>query len=102
MGHGLLTTQRKARGGLLSQHVGLGNHQTHFPDWGLMRQLQAPLHTWAGWLCGRYSVQFSSVAQSCLTLCDPMDCSTPGFSVHHQGASERRGILWRWRGPSST
>ena len=29
-------------------------------------------------------VQFSSVAQSCPTLCDPMDCSTPGFSVHHQ------------------
>ena len=29
-------------------------------------------------------VQFSSVVQSCLTLCDPMDCSTPGFPVHHQ------------------
>ena len=29
-----------------------------------------------------HSVQFSSVAQSCLTLCDPMDCSTPGFHVH--------------------
>ena len=28
--------------------------------------------------------QFSSVAQSCLTLCNPMDCSTPGFPVHHQ------------------
>ena len=28
--------------------------------------------------------QFSSVAQSCVTLCDPMDCSTPGFPVHHQ------------------
>ena len=28
--------------------------------------------------------QFSSVAQSCLTLCDPMDCSMPGFLVHHQ------------------
>ena len=28
--------------------------------------------------------QFSSVAQSCLTLCDPMDCSRPGFPVHHQ------------------
>ena len=26
----------------------------------------------------------SSVAQLCLTLCDPMDCSTPGFPVHHQ------------------
>ena len=30
------------------------------------------------------SVQFSSVAQSCLTLCDPMNCSTPGLPVHYQ------------------
>ena len=30
------------------------------------------------------SVQFSSVFQPCPTLCDPMDCSTPGFPVHHQ------------------
>ena len=29
-------------------------------------------------------VQFSSVAHSCLTLCDPVDCSTPGLPVHHQ------------------
>ena len=29
-------------------------------------------------------VQFSSVIQSCPTLCDPMDCSTPGLPVHHQ------------------
>ena len=28
--------------------------------------------------------QFSSVAQSCPTLCNPMDCSTPGLHVHHQ------------------
>ena len=28
--------------------------------------------------------QLSSVAQLCLTLCDPMDFSTPGFPVHHQ------------------
>ena len=28
--------------------------------------------------------QFSSVAQSCSTLCDPMNCSTPGLPVHHQ------------------
>ena len=27
---------------------------------------------------------FSSVVQSCLALCSPMDCSTPGFLVHHQ------------------
>ena len=30
------------------------------------------------------SVQFSSVAQLCLTLCEPMDCSMPGLAVHHQ------------------
>ena len=29
-------------------------------------------------------IQFSSVAQSCPTLCNPMDRSTPGFPVHHQ------------------
>ena len=31
-----------------------------------------------------YSVQFSSVTRSCLTLCNPVDCSTPGLPVHHQ------------------
>ena len=30
------------------------------------------------------SVQFSSVAQSCPTLCYPMNCSMPGLPVHHQ------------------
>ena len=30
------------------------------------------------------SVHFSSVTQSCLTLCDPMNHSTPGLPVHHQ------------------
>ena len=35
----------------------------------------------AGWL------QFSLVAQSCLTLCNPMGCSMPGFPVHHQSRS---------------
>ena len=34
-----------------------------------------------GW--GRGSVQFSSVVQLCLILCDPMDCSAPGFPVYH-------------------
>ena len=31
--------------------------------------------------CILYSVQFSSVAQLCPTLCDPMDCSMPGLSI---------------------
>ena len=34
--------------------------------------------------CFYLSVQFSSVAQSCLTLCDPMNHSMPGLPVHHQ------------------
>ena len=33
---------------------------------------------------GSTTVQFSSVAQSCPTLCDPMNHSTPGLPVHHQ------------------
>ena len=32
----------------------------------------------------RRKVRISSVAQSCPTLCDPMDCSKPGFPVHHE------------------
>ena len=35
-------------------------------------------------LKGIHSVQFSSVIQLCPTLCDPMDCSRPGFPIHHQ------------------
>ena len=31
-----------------------------------------------------YCFQFSPVIQSCSSLCDPMDCSTPGFPVHQQ------------------
>ena len=29
-------------------------------------------------------IQFNSITQSCPTLCDLMDCSMPGFPVHHQ------------------
>ena len=42
------------------------------------------VHLETGHLNWPLEVQFSSVAQSCLTLCNPIDCSTPGFSVHHQ------------------
>ena len=31
----------------------------------------------------KFSIQFSSVAQLCPTLCDPMNCSMPGLPVHH-------------------
>ena len=46
----------------------------------------SPCHSWPLLCCPLIlsSVQFSSVAQSCPTLCDPMNCSTPGLPVHHQ------------------
>ena len=40
----------------------------------------ALFYSFYGWVI----FQFSSVAQSCLTLCDPMNHSTPGLPVHHQ------------------
>ena len=45
----------------------------HFP--GVYRNLSSAV---------TQSVQFSSVTQSCLTLCNPMNCSMPGLPVHHQ------------------
>ena len=43
------------------------------------------LYYWATWEAHRNaSVQFSLVTQSCPTVCDPMNCSTPGLPVHHQ------------------
>jgi len=49
------------------------------------------------WLLTFSSVQFSSVAQSCLTLCDPMNHSTPGLPVHHQlPESTQTHVHCRW------
>ena len=57
----------------------------------LKMQALMPLGTWSALLnvfhkntFDRDSVQFSSVAQSCPTLCDLKDCSRPGLPVHHQ------------------
>ena len=48
-----------------------------------IRFLTLPLQGWRSvQKCA--SVQFSSVTQSCPTLCDPMNCATPGLPVHHQ------------------
>ena len=54
----------------------------HLQRWGPPGDLPT-LRNWAFYLLS-LSFQFSSVTQSCPTLCDPMDCSTPGFPVHHQ------------------
>ena len=41
-----------------------------------------------------YIFQFSSVSQSCPSLCDPMDCSMPGFPVHHQLPGLAQTAYW--------
>ena len=52
-------------------------------------------------LCGcRFSVHFSSVTQSCLTLCYPMDCSMPGLPVHYQLLDLNSCALSRWCHPT--
>ena len=38
------------------------------------------------------------VAQSCLTLCDPMDCSPPGSSVHGDSPGKNAGVGCHWQG----
>ena len=44
------------------------------------------------WESLKYVLSESEVAQSCPTLCDPMDCSLPGFSVH--GVFQARVLEW--------
>ena len=44
------------------------------------------------WMFTPYVVVVLKVAQSCLTLCDPMDCSLPGFPVH--GILQARILEW--------
>ena len=48
------------------------------------RQILYPLSHQGSLSINDSIIQFSSVAQSCLTLCDPMNRSTPGLPVHHQ------------------
>ena len=56
----------------------------YFPSSGLMEsQAISDLRSLAPGLRGG-SIQFSSVAQSCPTLCNPMNHHTPGLPVHHQ------------------
>ena len=58
------------------------NHKKAYQNW--VKVFNTVYCFFLGLIICRYSVQFSSVAQSCLTLCDPMNRSTPGLPVHHQ------------------
>ena len=53
-------------------------------DWWTYKEDMIHTHTRTYTHCNFSSVQFSSVAQLCPTLCNPMNCSMPGLPVHHQ------------------
>ena len=55
-------------------------HMKRWSTWLITREMQVKTAISAG----TYQNQFSSLAQLCLTLCNPMDCSGPGFPVYQQ------------------
>ena len=85
MTHGLYPTRLLCPWNFLGKDTGVGSHSLlHFLHW---RQILYYLsHKVSPWECNIASniCQFSSVPQLCLILCDPIDCSMPGFPVHHQ------------------
>ena len=71
----------------LRHHVTQAEKDTRFLGatwWLAVWQFPEMWKALLGWLRGKTSVHLSSVTQSCLTPCIPMDSSTPGFPVHHQ------------------
>ena len=85
---GSLTVAWKHGGLLEGQGTGHWSHLALVAhvDW-MIRGLR--VRAWPGGCCTVHvgspaTLQFSSVAQSCPTLGDPMNCSTPGLPVHHQ------------------
>ena len=57
---------------------------THTEYYSATREKDILLFTTTWMELESISVQFGSVTQLCLTLCDPMDCSMPGFPAHHK------------------
>ena len=108
----------------------MGHKEWDTPEWltanmgggdlpeGLMRELSGVMKYCLLWIecCSHESIhfqtykilhlrsmplQFRSVAQSCLNLCNPMDCSTPGLPVHHQHLSLLKFMFIRSMMPSN-
>ena len=82
--HGLATENQQTCESRAQVHT--RKHCTEWPVsavW-LCWQAAVGLHEGCCFIANNHSLQFNSVAQSSLTVCDPMDFSTPGFLVHHQ------------------
>ena len=69
----------------MNSHIGTDTAQQPMPDTGTKVYMTLPVHEQRSTPAWHFSsVQFSSVAQSCQTLCDPMNHSAPGLLVPHQ------------------
>ena len=76
-------------------NTGVGCHfllQEIFPTPGLTQVSRIVGRCFTIWTIREIKESESQVTQSCLTLCDPMDCSLPGFSVH--GIFQARILQW--------
>ena len=88
--HGLQPTRLLRPWDFPGKGTGVGCHsllQEIFPTQGLnlgLLHCRQTLYHLSHQGSPNLKFQFNSGAQSCLTLCDPMNCSTPGLPVHHQ------------------
>ena len=74
-----LGAEKECMSGLQSPPSGIGSRLCHLWE-----------ETWASWWW-----RYCSIAQSCPTLCDPMDCSMPGFPVlHHPPELAQTHVHW--------
>ena len=96
--HDPVGTRATGVGGVLSPDsvcVSKSQPEGEMPGGGGLMTRQSGSCPPLGTVLGIESVQFSSVAQSCLTLCDPMDYSTPGFPVlHHLPEFGQTHVRW--------
>ena len=77
--------EEKREGERKEGRKGKGKYQRVLRSNLLKRRYLIPGRVWPSHTSrNRFTVQFSSVAQSCPTLCNPMNCSTPGLPVHDQ------------------
>ena len=85
----LLPYERKSRFNLgISIYSNFPMTLTMAPEECVQLSVPLPMEEgtdWSGLLeSGKLIPEFSSVSQSCPTVCNPTDCSTPGFTVHYQ------------------
>ena len=86
---GIVATQKVTRDALYGTAACANTAFSHYecppPSVSYKDLMKVPYHTFTYISLARtFSFSFGSVAQLCLTLCDPMDYSTPGLPVHHQ------------------